>query len=109
MRRFCGDGDLARRGDHGVERLHPLDGRAVLLLLLDLAGVDQRERKVAGDEEAREQAVAAALLRLLAGERAHELRALVAAPVVEHRRIPLDVALIDGELAGPLRLQQVGP
>src|SRR5205085_11967104 len=60
MRRFGGDGDLARGGDHRVERLHPLDRRAVLLLLLDLAGVDQRERKVAGNEQAREQAVAAA-------------------------------------------------
>src|SRR5690242_8678620 len=65
MRRLRGDRDLARRGDHRVERLYPFDRRAVLLFLLDFAGVDQRERKVTRDEEARQQAVAAALLRLL--------------------------------------------
>src|SRR5205085_10438578 len=62
MRRFSGDGDLAWRRDHRVERPHPLDRRAVLLLLLDLAAVDQSGRKVYGDEEQLEQAMAQALL-----------------------------------------------
>src|ERR1043165_8408972 len=65
VRRLCSDGHLARRSDHRVERLHPFDRRAVHLLLLDLAGVDQCEREVAGNEEPRQQAVAAALLGLL--------------------------------------------
>src|SRR6185503_16242408 len=61
------------------------------------------------DEKAREQAVPAALLRFLPAERVHVAPRLVPAPIVEHRRKPLDVALIDRELAGPLGRQEIGP
>ena len=109
MRRLCRDRHLTRRGDDRVEHLHPVDRRAVLLFLLDLGGVDERERKFTGDEQPRKEAVPAALLRLLRGERAHIGKALVAAPVVEHGCIPLHIALIERELAHPWRREQVPP
>src|SRR5256885_2694105 len=88
---------------------HPVDGRPGATRLVHFGGVHQRQGEISRDQELREEAVAAAELRILPRERAHKGRALFASEIIEHRGVPFDVALVHRELFLPSRLQQILP
>ena len=101
-------GDAVRDAHRWLDH-EPVDRRALLLRLLDAVLVDrQRERYLAGGDEAREKRMAAAHRDAVRrDELSPEAHAFRLAHVGDHRREPLVVIALDRELAFPLRREQV--
>ena len=107
VRRAPGDRDSVRLRDDRVERQHR-DRRLLVLQVVDLEAVDrQRQGHFAGGDHVGENDVPLALLQVLRADPAEEVERALLAPLMDQLGHPVDVRLLDAELAFPFRLEQV--